>query len=322
MTWFVERGIGEQRAIDVRKGHIIATRLLWPDELYAGYIADAQLIARQTGSSRGTVRFANGEEALVDRLPREASEGRTMRFEVTRAAIRETRRSKLAHARLTDKASQTPDLAEQLRKEGIRAEPVHAFPTEGWEEIVSEALEGQIAFPGGALQLSPTPAMTLIDIDGSLRGRELALAAVKPIARALRLFDLGGSIGIDFPTLETKAARKEVDQALEAALSGWLHERTAMNGFGFVQIVTRMTGPSLLHRAEGQRNRLLSRQLLRRAEYITSPGMILLTAHPAVLAHISTNDLTELARRTGREIRCEQSSHLAIEAGFAQSVSL
>ena len=42
----------------------------------------------------------------------------------------------------------------------------------------------------------------------------LALAAVRPLADALALLDLAGSIGIDFPTLSDKNDRKQVDGRL------------------------------------------------------------------------------------------------------------
>jgi len=322
-TWYVEEGIGEDRAIRIRGGEIVAARLDWPGGLTVGQVEDAQLISRTSGSPRGTARFASGEEALVDGLPRDASEGATLRLKVLRSAIGEAGRTKLAQARpTTDAPHPAPSLAEALEAEGEAVKRIHSLPVDGWEDLMADAFAREVHFAGGSLLLSPTPAMTLIDVDGTLAPPRLALDAVPAIAGALWRFDIGGSIGIDFPTLAEKSDRRAVDQALAKALDAWPHERTAMNGFGFVQLVARLERPSILQRVIRDRAGAAARLLLHRGEKVNDPGALLLTCHPALKAKLKQDWLTELAIRTGRQIRIETDPGLALEAGFAQSVSL
>jgi ribonuclease G len=314
--WLVEDGIGESRAVRIERGRIVAARIQWPDELVCGHIEDAVLVSRAAGSSRGTARFANGEEALVDRLPKAASEGAPIRLEVTRAALGERGRLKRAQARPSDAEPRTPSLADSLTAGGHDVRIVHRFDGD-WDELLAEAFACEVAFAGGSLLFAPTPAMLVVDIDGMLGPRELALAAIPPLADALDRFDLGGSIGIDFPTLDRKDDRRAVDDALAEALAGWPHERTAMNGFGFVQLVARLERPSLLHRPQ---TALAARALLRRAEMLEGAGALLLSGHLALEAQLAPW-LAELVRRTGREVRWEAKPALAIAAGQVQLVS-
>ena len=313
----MEDGIGEERAILLAGDRVLAAQVRWPGQLEAGQVEDAQLIAKPRTSPRGRARFASGEEALVDRLPPSASEGSTLRLEVTRARIGEGRRVKLAQARPSqDSPRSAPTLAERLG-----AKVVRRFPSGTWESVVEEAQDGVTAFPGGSLTITATPAMTLVDVDGVLPPRALALAAVDPLARAIATLGLGGVIGVDFPTLQGKDDRKAVDVVLAAALADFDHERTAMNGFGFVQLVARLERPSLLHRWQFDPAGAAARLLLRVAEGDKGNGPLLLTAAPPVLAAIRPEWIEELTRRLGRPVRRQADPALALGGGFAQSVS-
>ena len=100
--------------------------------------------------------------------------------------------------------------------------------------------------------MSLTPAMTLFDVDGGLPPAALAEAGAAAAARAILRFGIAGSIGIDLPTLprdERQAAAAAVDAILPQPF-----ERTAVNGFGFLQIVRRRTR-ALAPRAAPRRSR-------------------------------------------------------------------
>ena len=175
-------------------------------------------------------------------------------------------------------------------------------------------------FEQGALLFDVTPAMTVVDVDGTLRPIRLAHASIASLVRGLDLFDIGGQVVIDFPMLGDKQPRKEFDQALHEALGKRPMERTAINGFGLVQLVSRLEGPSLLHRFATSRIGMAARMALRRAETVEGPGVTLLTVHPALKAKLKPEWLAELERRTARPVRIETDPGLAIEAATAQIV--
>ena len=324
--WLHEAGIGEDRAILVEHGAILAARVSWGEAVRAGLVADAKLIAKPAGARRGLARLTDGSEVLVDALPREATEGDTLRLRIVRAALAERGRTKRAQARHDCDASPgpAPSLLDELRAGPLPVRQVRIegadFADHGWDELAEQAQSSEIAFAGGNLTISPTPAMTLIDVDGYGAPAALALAAVSAIAASLRRLDLGGAVGIDFPSLAEKRERQAVDAALGEALEGWRGERTAMNGFGFVQLVSRLERPSLVARY-ARRNEAQARILLRQGERVGEPGTLLLTAPPAVRRAVLPDWQDELVRRTGRRIVWREDATLAPEAAFAQAVA-
>lgn len=314
--WLIEQGIGETRALLVDGEHVRAAKLIWPGELVAGARVTARLCAKLKGTRRGVAQLDTGAEALVDHLPPTITEGQTLDLVITRASIAERGRLKRAQARVAGADAPSPAFG------WPQGRSVRHFPAGLWEEVWHAASSGSIAFPGGEILVSVTPAMTVIDIDGIGAPRDVALAAVPAIAQALAWFDLGGNIGIDFPTLQTKDDRRAVDTALGAALADWPHERTGINGFGFVQIVARLAGPSLVHRFARARLGMAARMALRQAELAAQAGgagrVLELAVHPALKAKLPEAWLAELTRRSGRELRIVTDPALAIEAGHAQ----
>jgi ribonuclease G len=281
MTWLIEEGIAETRALLVEGEQVLAAKVFWPGELAAGTRTIGKLTAKLKGTRRGVAILDNGIEALVDHLPAQATEGQSLDLVITRAAVAERGRLKRAQARAAGDDAPLP--ASTLPEGRV----VRRLPAGLWDEVWHAASSASTDFTGGAIIVSVTPAMTVIDIDGVGAPREVALAAVPAIARALAWFDLGGNIGIDFPTCPTKEDRRAVDMALGAALADWPHERTAMNGFGFIQLVARLSGPSLLHRFVTARLGMAARMALRRAELAADEGtgrVIELRVHPALKA--------------------------------------
>lgn len=320
--WLVEEGIGEHRAIRLGKDGIDAARVRWPGSgLVAGEVADARLRERLGEGRAGLVEFPGGKLAFCALVPRPVSIGAPVRVRVTREAMAERGRLKLAQCRYTeDPVLPAPSLAEALRAEGHEVAIVHRFPADtDWDELWAEAAMQQVNFHGGNLLFAETPAMTLVDVDGGPI-EAIVSNGIPALARSLRRFDLAGNIGIDFPSVSDKGDRKVVDGRLEEWLAGWPHERTAMNGFGFVQIVARLERPSLLHRIAMSPAGAAARALLRKSETLGGAGQIELSAHPAVISKLTADLLDELRRRTGREVILRSEPGIAITAPHAQMV--
>ncbi len=319
--WQIERGIGEDRALLLDGDTPLAAKLRWPGDLAAGKIIHVRLARKPAGSQRGVARLGDGTEILIDRIPSGFSEGAEIIVRIKRDRIAEKGRLKRAQGLVVESGTGDDPRRDLPPDPFETGRIVRRFPHGAWEQAFLSAWTGEIPFAGGGLLLSPTPAMTVIDIDGDLDPATLAARAVLTIAHALDLLDIGGQVGIDFPHLPQRETRQQIDEALGKALAGRKLERTAMNGFGFVQIVARLEGPSLLHRLAMHPHAAAARLALRAAEAVEGAGTTLLTVHPAVMAACRPEWIEELERRTGRPARIEANANLAMEASAAQIVN-
>jgi hypothetical protein len=321
----VERGIGATRALVIEAGQIIEAHLERDDGTpNPGAIHVARLIKILEPGRRGIMRLGDSE-GLIEPLPY-SPEGGLLRVEVTRAAIPEVGRPRLVKLRNIEGASATegvvshgPGLLDRLKRAGHRitmldgpATDVDRLETEGWSEAVEAAQTGYVTFAGGLLTISPTPAMTVIDVDGPGDPESLAQASAIAASQAIHRFDITGSIGIDFPTLEGKAVRTRLGELLDTHLPAPF-ERTAVNGFGFAQIVRPRLRPSFVEqvRAPG----FVALELLRRAGRGGAGGRAI-TAHPAIIAWLDARPalVAALVRNVGGDVSLRADAALAISA--------
>lgn len=302
--WLYEAGIGEARAALVADGRIVAARIERPGGLRVGTIFEARLVERvAAGLSRVE---GDAGAAVIARAPPGVTEGARLQVEVVREALPEVGRVKLAKVVATDAGlADGPDLLARCQAGSDPVRMLHAHEPDaleaaGWSEVLDEALSGEIAIAGGALRLSLTPAMTLFDVDGPGATAALAVAAATATAETIVRHDIGGSIGIDFPTVTGKAERLAVAAAIDAALPQPF-ERTALNGFGFLQIVRPRPGASLPELLRADRVATEALALLRQIERTPPPAPAEHIAPSRVIAWLDRHPhlVAELSRRTG-----------------------
>jgi ribonuclease G len=305
--WWIEKGIGETRCALVEDGEIIEARIEIDGTVRAGSVIAARLA---TASVRNALaRDGHGNEYLLPSGAPGVTDGAALSIEVTREMIPGREPWKRPLARMT---GELPREAPGLEGKEMR------LPAPAWNDLIDEARSGIVRFAGGELRISATPAMTLIDVDGSPSPDELAVGGATEAAKAIRSLDIGGSIGIDLPTTNGKAARQQAAAAIDAHLPQPF-ERTAVNGFGFVQIIRPRRRASLLELAQ-DRAEFEARVLLRQVAF-EAPGAKTLIAHPAIVAALEAHRewVDALARQVGGEIGLRADPELPMSAGHATS---
>ncbi len=323
--WLYEEGIGEARAALVDHGRILEAQIERESGgVRAGAIVQGRMVRVLVPKKRGIVRLDGGEEILLEPIPPRLAEGGLVLIEILREAIPEEGRPKLAKARVAQQGSKVrpgPTLLQRLRATEVPVIPCPAHEEDrleahGWGELLEEALSGEVGTEAAALRIFPTPAMVLIDVDGSLPPAQLGPKGAKLSALAVRRMGLAGSIGVDLPTMNNKDERMiaaaQIDKILPQPF-----ERTAVNGFGFVQIVRKRERASLMEVLRGDRVETAAMALLRKAERHGAGGPVTITAAPALtdLLRRRTDWIEKLARRRGGPVTLQEDGALALSAG-------
>jgi hypothetical protein len=330
--WLYEEGIGETRAALVQGDRILEAQIERAGpQVRAGGVHSGRLVRTLIVRKRGIARLDSGEEVLIEPIPPKVAEGATVRVEILRAAIGEAgldgERDKLAKGRIArpdTAAGPGPSLLQRIGETGLPvvACPAHeadALEAAGWSELLAEAMTGEIGAEDAALRIFPTPAMTLIDVDGSLPPAQLGPKGAKLAAQAIARLGIAGSIGIDLPTMNNKderlVAAAQIDKYLPQPF-----ERTAVNGFGFVQIVRRRERPSLIELLRADPVRAAAMAALRAAErHVRAAGgggAVCLTVAPEVARDMRAHPdwLRLLERRRGGAVELAAQETLPVGA--------
>jgi hypothetical protein len=305
--WLYEEGVGENRAILVEDDRILEAAIELPDDVRIGTVLTGHLQDTGHEGKRGWVS-ARPTDVFLPKVPRGLSKGQIVRVEIIRSDMLESGHSKSLVGTITDKPAKVgPSLAERIgRHTALNVSKFDLFERAGWSDLLEEALSGEIYFDGGELRVSLTPAMTLFDVDGDTPAAELAVQGARAAAAAIRRHGIAGSIGIDLPTVASRAVRQAAGAAIDEALPQPF-ERTAVNGFGFIQIVRKRERQSVLEMMQHNPIAAATRAMLRRAERVPGLGARLLTASPQVIKFLESRSdwLAQLRERLGTDVRLQ-----------------
>lgn len=295
-------GPGERRAALVENNCIVEIHIQRDLHPVVGECGTGR-IGRKTPS--GTYIMTDNAGELLVRGKCAGSEGAYIAFEVVREEIAEPGRVKPAEAMLVEAASSTD--RQGLWNRRTEALTASMMKSALLDDAFDCALAGTSVAGDATISFQRTKAGLVFDVDGTGDPRAINHAAAVEISRLLRLFQIGGMAMVDFVAVDSKTARQEIADAFDAASSAdpRNYERTAINGFGMMQIVRARPRPSVLDQLFGTRIASLSDEtqalwLLREASRTAGFGMRTITARPAVAALLSSPRWQPLLAQTER----------------------
>ncbi len=306
---YTENARGEFRAGVFEAGKLVEYYCARPSEtvFWIGYAYIARIISKQNGFAIVNLGDA---QALLRPAPA-APEGCDISIEITRLAIPEPGHQKLMEVKAITPRAKYRNSDELLVQIDNAAQEIPAAPDhmEQFQDCVDLALSGYFNFLGGSITWERTRAGVVFDIDGISTPRDLNIAAALEIARLLRLFQIGGSVMIDFVAMTNKADRLAVINAFDATsnVDPRPYERTAINGYGLCQIIRPRPGPSLLDMLLGTNSKspctaTLAVELLRAAAASHGVGPRTLTTAPAIALLLETPAWREECHRLEKQL--------------------
>ena len=276
---------GERRAARVEKGNIVEIHIQ-RDALWALGETGTGRIDRKTPSGAYVVTDYGHELLLRSKIS--DPEGTRVTFEVTREAIAEPGRIKPTEILLRDSGalpSLPKDALWDARLTSFAQPVISASIADGFDI----ALSGQSKLGSVIISFQRTKAGLAFDVDGIGSAFDINQVAAAEIARLLRLYQVGAMVMIDFVSMEPKAQRTQIAEIFDAASRSDARpfERTAINGYGFMQVVRARPRPSVLDHLFGTRIAALSDEtqaywLLRAVAQSSGFGARTVTALPDV----------------------------------------
>lgn len=304
--WTLELGPAEWRARQRLESGFEALHVWRPH--WSALLPGDHVAARLT-SMRGALDIA-GEEAVLSPMPPGLHEGQLLAVEITRARLPEPGRWKPARARALAERPQTlpPPAALEARWLALIGAPADAPRARVDADFVPE-----LAFDGGSLSIERTRAGLVVDVDATVPALEAGLKAAATLARALCRVQAGGAVLVDFPGLADKAQRHRLAQAFDAASAAdpRAFERTAINGFGLMQIIRPRLMPSLIDITLGTALRPSAETaavaLLRQLPETGGAGPRMICAPAAIIAAFAPLDaaLAAASRQIGAPVTLE-----------------
>lgn len=300
---------GERRAAIVDHGKIVEIHIQ-RDAHWALGESGTGRIDRKTPSGAYVVAY-DGSEFLL-RSKTVDPEGKAVAFEVTREALAEPGRWKLPEIMLRD--SLPPKL---LGKDDVWNNRLSALSGHILSKSIAEGFEvaiaGQSQVGDVTVSFQRTKAGLVFDVDGIGDAFGINSVAATEIARLLRLYQVGAMVVIDFVSMEAKVQRTQIADIFDAAsaLDPRPFERTAINGYGMMQVVRARPRPSVLDQLFGTGIAALSNEtqalwLLRDVAQSSGFGPRTVTARPDVAAILDSEKWAawraQAARATGADL--------------------
>lgn len=202
-----------------------------------------------------------------------------------------------------------------------------------FNEDVAEAIDAlsrpTVELPGGAsLSIWPTPALITIDVDaggalagtGGARSRHEALnrALLPALAEQIRLRNLGGGIVVDLAGLSPRKRAALAPDFVTALANDPLHPKfLGFTALGLAEIIRSRVHPPLHELLAGPLAAgLAALRAVMAAVSLDPRGLPVIRAHPAVVAALQADlvALSDLARRTGRDVRLRSDPSLRATA--------